>query len=241
MTRPDILLLDEPTVGLDPLMEAEFQALAREAAAAGQTVFLSSHLLDEVEDVCQRVAILRAGVLVEVATLEELRRLEHDHLRGLAEPARAGARRPARSGRRRADGRRGAGHRQRPARARWSPGSTRPGSGGCTAARPSLEQIFLTYYETRPSQRDAVTAAHGHSGIASRPATVADRRRITAMTTTRQTGTTALTAGSDPRPAGRVGTPVGLRGTRRRRAGPTCAGRRARAQPGRFDAPCTPD
>ncbi len=61
MTRPDLLLLDEPTVGLDPLMEAEFQALVREAAAAGQTVFLSSHLLDEVEDVCQRVAILRAG------------------------------------------------------------------------------------------------------------------------------------------------------------------------------------
>jgi ABC-2 type transport system ATP-binding protein len=75
MSRPDVLLLDEPTAGLDPLMEAEFQAIAREAAARGQTVFLSSHILDEVEDLCDRVGILRSGKLVEVATLEDLRRL----------------------------------------------------------------------------------------------------------------------------------------------------------------------
>lgn len=73
MTRPDVLLLDEPTSGLDPLMEAEFQTLVREAVARGQTVFLSSHLLDEVEDLCERVAILRAGRLVEVAELASLR------------------------------------------------------------------------------------------------------------------------------------------------------------------------
>jgi ABC-2 type transport system ATP-binding protein len=73
MTRPDVLLLDEPTAGLDPLKEAEFQEIVREAAARGQTVFLSSHLLDEVEDVCDRVGILRAGRLVEVSTLEALR------------------------------------------------------------------------------------------------------------------------------------------------------------------------
>ncbi|HEY5553297.1 MAG TPA: ABC transporter ATP-binding protein [Cellulomonas sp.] len=75
MSRPDVLLLDEPTAGLDPLMEAEFQAIAREAAARGQTVILSSHILDEVEDLCDRVGILRSGKLVEVATLEDLRRL----------------------------------------------------------------------------------------------------------------------------------------------------------------------
>ncbi len=75
MTRPDVLLLDEPTSGLDPLMEAVFQAIAREAAARGQTIFLSSHILDEVEDLCDRVGILRAGKLVEVATLDDLRRL----------------------------------------------------------------------------------------------------------------------------------------------------------------------
>ncbi len=75
MCRPEVLLLDEPTAGFDPLMEAEFQALAREAAARGQTIFLSSHILDEVQDLCDRVAILRAGRLVEVAALEELRRI----------------------------------------------------------------------------------------------------------------------------------------------------------------------
>jgi ABC-2 type transport system ATP-binding protein len=75
MTRPDVLLLDEPTAGLDPLMEAEFQTLAKEAAGRGQTVFLSSHILDEVQDVCHRVAILREGRLVKVAALEDLRGL----------------------------------------------------------------------------------------------------------------------------------------------------------------------
>jgi ABC-2 type transport system ATP-binding protein len=74
MTRPDVLLLDEPTSGLDPLKMEVFEAVVHEAAGRGQTVFLSSHLLDEVEDVCTRVAILRSGRLVEVATLDELRR-----------------------------------------------------------------------------------------------------------------------------------------------------------------------
>ena len=73
MSRPDVLLLDEPTAGLDPLMEEQFQQLARDASARGQTIFLSSHILDEVQDLCHRVGILRAGRLVEVATLEDLR------------------------------------------------------------------------------------------------------------------------------------------------------------------------
>lgn len=75
MTRPDVLLLDEPTAGLDPLMEEQFQELVREAAARGQTTFLSSHLLSEVEDVCSRVAILRRGRLVELAALKDLQGL----------------------------------------------------------------------------------------------------------------------------------------------------------------------
>ncbi len=74
-TRAPLLVLDEPTSGLDPLMEREFRACIAEAGARGQTVFLSSHLLAEVEAVCSRVGILRAGRLVEVAGLAELRRL----------------------------------------------------------------------------------------------------------------------------------------------------------------------
>jgi ABC-2 type transport system ATP-binding protein len=60
MSRADLLLLDEPTSGLDPLMEREFRRCVTEAKAAGQTVFLSSHILSEVEALCDRVAILRS-------------------------------------------------------------------------------------------------------------------------------------------------------------------------------------
>ena len=75
MSRADVLLLDEPTSGLDPLMEREFRRYVLEAKAAGQTVFLSSHILGEVEALCDRVAILRAGRLVEAGTLAGLRHL----------------------------------------------------------------------------------------------------------------------------------------------------------------------
>jgi ABC-2 type transport system ATP-binding protein len=75
MTRADLLLLDEPTSGLDPLMEQAFRECVREARERGQSVFLSSHILSEVEALCDRVAILRAGRLVEIGTLAELRHL----------------------------------------------------------------------------------------------------------------------------------------------------------------------
>ena len=74
-TRAPLLVLDEPTSGLDPLMEREFRNAVREARDRGQTVFLSSHQLAEVEAVCDRVGILRAGHLVEVATIGHLRAL----------------------------------------------------------------------------------------------------------------------------------------------------------------------
>ncbi len=75
MARPDLLVLDEPTSGLDPLMEREFRACIHEARGRGQTVFLSSHILSEVEALCDRVGILRDGRLVEMGTLTELRHL----------------------------------------------------------------------------------------------------------------------------------------------------------------------
>jgi polyether ionophore transport system ATP-binding protein len=74
-TRAELLVLDEPTAGLDPLMEQAFRECVLEAKANGQTVFLSSHILDEVEALCDRVGILRAGKLVEVGTLAEMRHL----------------------------------------------------------------------------------------------------------------------------------------------------------------------
>ena len=160
MTRPDLLLLDEPTAGLDPLMEAEFQALAREAAERGQTVFLSSHILDEVEDLCARVAILRAGRLVEVAVLEDLRKItttvlevtldgpvpELTDLPGVVgvEPMTSGVRITV-------NGRLDA------VLERLLPSGILRLHGRA----PTLEQIFLTYYDVSPEQRDAVAAAHG--------------------------------------------------------------------------------
>jgi ABC-2 type transport system ATP-binding protein len=71
--EPELLILDEPTQGLDPLMQQEFYALVDEARARGATVFLSSHILPEVERVCDRVAIVREGRLVRVADVEELK------------------------------------------------------------------------------------------------------------------------------------------------------------------------
>jgi len=75
MARPDLLVLDEPTGGLDPLMEQAFRHCVHEARQRGQTVFLSSHILSEVEAVCDRVGILRDGRLVEMGSLAEMRHL----------------------------------------------------------------------------------------------------------------------------------------------------------------------
>jgi ABC-2 type transport system ATP-binding protein len=75
MTRADLLVLDEPTSGLDPLMEQVFRHCILAARDGGQTVFLSSHILSEVETLCDRVAILREGRLVETGTLAQLRHL----------------------------------------------------------------------------------------------------------------------------------------------------------------------
>jgi len=71
----ELLLLDEPTAGLDPLMEAEFQGCIREARAAGRTVLLSSHLLSQVEALADRVSIVRRGRIVESGSLRDLRHL----------------------------------------------------------------------------------------------------------------------------------------------------------------------
>jgi polyether ionophore transport system ATP-binding protein len=71
----ELLILDEPTAGLDPLMEAVFRECILEATAAGRTVLLSSHILAQVEKLCDRVSIIRLGKIVESGALEDLRHL----------------------------------------------------------------------------------------------------------------------------------------------------------------------
>jgi ABC-2 type transport system ATP-binding protein len=75
MHKPDLLILDEPTGGLDPLNQQEFYRLVNETRDAGATIFLSSHILSEVEHVCDRVGIIRSGRLVKVAELDEIHRI----------------------------------------------------------------------------------------------------------------------------------------------------------------------
>jgi ABC-2 type transport system ATP-binding protein len=74
-SRADLLILDEPTAGLDPLMEQAFRESVLEAKDNGQTVFLSSHVLSEAEALCDRIAILRAGRLAEAGSLAQMRHL----------------------------------------------------------------------------------------------------------------------------------------------------------------------
>jgi len=74
-SRAELLILDEPTSGLDPLMESVFQQCIRELTAQGRTVLLSSHILAEVEALCDRVTIIRSGRAVRSGTLDQLRRM----------------------------------------------------------------------------------------------------------------------------------------------------------------------
>jgi beta-exotoxin I transport system ATP-binding protein len=91
MHEPELLILDEPIAGLDPLVQQSFHNLLREVSGQGRTVFLSSHSLSEVERVTQRLAILRQGRLVVVDSLENLRKVAVHRLEiEFAEPVDAG-------------------------------------------------------------------------------------------------------------------------------------------------------
>ena len=79
-SEADLFILDEPTSGLDPLMEQVFQACVLEQKNAGKTVLLSSHIMSEVERLCDRVGIIRDGKLVETGTLSDLRHLTRYHV-----------------------------------------------------------------------------------------------------------------------------------------------------------------
>jgi ABC-2 type transport system ATP-binding protein len=170
MTRADLLVLDEPTAGLDPLMEQVFRACVREAQERGQSVFLSSHVLAEVEALCGRVAILRAGHLVEVGSLDSMR-LRHALS---VEASFDGSPVPDL---RAVPGVSGVGVEDGVVRCRVDgpvgPLLTALASAGATrviSREPSLEELFLTYYGQSTSPRDGessdarATGAHARGG-----------------------------------------------------------------------------
>ncbi len=123
--RPELLILDEPTGGLDPLMQEEFLSLVKEERERGCAVFLSSHELDEVERVCDRVGIIRGGKLIAVERIDDLLgktqrcRVEVE----FADPVDLGDVRAL------------------------------PGVTGAEFVRPTLEEVFLSYYEEGGEER----------------------------------------------------------------------------------------
>jgi ABC-2 type transport system ATP-binding protein len=80
MHHPEVLILDEPTNGLDPLIQKTFHEIMLEQKAAGRTVFLSSHILSEVQAICERVGILRDGELKAVERVADLTRVNFNHV-----------------------------------------------------------------------------------------------------------------------------------------------------------------
>jgi ABC-2 type transport system ATP-binding protein len=146
----EVLVLDEPTSGLDPLMEAVFRRCVVAARDEGRTVLLSSHILGEVESVCDRVGIIRDGRLVETGTLDELRHLsaytveaetarvpELEGVPGVSDLDFAAGR----------DGFRVTFRVAPEAMAAVLPTLARAGVRTMTSRPPSLEELFLRYYD----------------------------------------------------------------------------------------------
>jgi ABC-2 type transport system ATP-binding protein len=141
-----LYLLDEPSAGLDPVMDAVFRRQVERVSRDGATVLLSSHILSEVERLCDRVTIIRSGAAVEAGTLGELRHLQRTHFRvtGLAEPARLAA----------LPGTHGVSIAGTAVEFDADPadlgavlaGIAEPGISGLSAAPPSLESLFLRHY-----------------------------------------------------------------------------------------------
>ncbi|MBM7503234.1 ATP-binding cassette domain-containing protein [Agromyces aurantiacus] len=151
-TPAELYLLDEPTSGLDPLMEVVFNREIDRIAKEGATVLLSSHILSEVEELCDRVSIIRAGRLVESGTLAELRHLTRSTVAFVHVPGQEGAIAAidgvhdlvADNGRVRftVDSDRMAG---------MLPELGRLGVQGLTVMPPSLEELFLRHYGDDPA------------------------------------------------------------------------------------------
>ena len=155
MHRPRVLVLDEPTSGLDPLNQQEFDEMVREARDEGRTVFLSSHVLSEVEKTCTRVGIIREGRLVRVGGVHELKDIKRYEITiqfAEAVPAGAFASLDGVANVEQLD--RGSAlrlHMQGPADAVIK-AAAQHRVVSFTSYEPSLEDIFLRYYETADVQ-----------------------------------------------------------------------------------------
>ncbi|MBT2547290.1 ABC transporter ATP-binding protein [Arthrobacter sp. ISL-65] len=147
-----LYLLDEPSAGLDPVMDAVFRRQIHRVSRDGATVLLSSHILSEVEQLCDRVTIIRSGAAVETGTMAELRHLKRTHFRitGLAEPARL-AELPGAHGLR-LDGPAAEFDAEAGDLGAVLAGIAEPGLSGLTVAPPSLEALFLRHYSDRRGQ-----------------------------------------------------------------------------------------
>ena len=163
MHRPQLLILDEPTGGLDPLNQQQFYRLVLRAKSEGATIFLSSHILSEVEHVCDRVGIIRHGRLVKVAEMDELHdiRLHHVEIQFAGDPPLAtlsalpGIERPPEL--------------EGDTVTLTLRGSFEPMMAALAGSRvlnlishePSLEEVFLAYYRDEEKARPAVAAGAG--------------------------------------------------------------------------------
>lgn len=148
-----LYLLDEPSAGLDPVMDAVFRRQIERVSRDGATVLLSSHILSEVEQLCNRVTIIRSGTAVETGSLGELRHLQRTHFRvtGLTDPARLAA----------LPGAHGVSIAGSTAEFDADPadlgsvlaGIAEPGISGLSVAPPSLESLFLRHYSDRNGEK----------------------------------------------------------------------------------------
>ncbi len=145
----DLYILNEPTSGLDPLMDVMFRREVARVRAAGAAVLLSSHIMSEVEHLCDRVSIIRAGRIVESGTLAQLRHLTRTEISFEGTDAAAGAGIPAAHDLVAEEG-----------RVRFTvdsdavasvlPELARRGVSGLRIAPPSLEELFLRHYGDGP-------------------------------------------------------------------------------------------
>jgi ABC-2 type transport system ATP-binding protein len=161
MHRPRLLVLDEPTQGLDPLNQQEFYRMVREVQAEGRTVLLSSHILPEIERTCGRVAIIREGRLVEVDQVSSLTHLRQQDVAvrfpAVASPEWFRALPNVRAATA-ADGRREVHLRVQGDLDGVIKAAADHGAVNIVTRQPSLEEVFLHFYAADPTPQAAAAA-----------------------------------------------------------------------------------